>query len=78
MKGLLSWIALVHRVIGLCNKISLLGQYQVARMITLKDKIITEGMSSCPTKVAKSKIIILNSILILKLIGAIIQGLLLL
>ncbi len=49
-------------------------------MITkvIKDKTIMELMSSCPTKAAKSKIIILNSILILKLPEVIIQDLLLL
>lgn len=80
MKGLLLRTALGHRLIGLCNKISLRGQYQVDRMITqsIKDKIITEGMSSCRTKVVRCKIIILNFILILKLVEVIIQGLLLL
>jgi len=44
----------------------------------IKDKITTEGMSSCLTKVARCKITILNFILILKLAEVIIQGLLLL
>jgi len=47
-------------------------------MITqlIKDKIVMVGMSSYQTKVAKCKIIIQNFTRILKLVEAIIQGLL--